>query len=198
MSYTPGYGDIVFTLQQLWVATLAANNSYGIPAQIGYAQDFDFSPEHDEDMIKAGGANVEALKVLIGGSIKISEAAMAYAAYAIITGDSASTSGTSGNLITTMDNEAGGDGTPYVGVAAVFAATHGARFVFGAPKCMATKPSFKAAQNTFRTGELNLSVLTPKAPPAALYRPRKYENVADVPDFSLAADWDSYFAGMFG
>lgn len=191
----PDYGDIIFSPDQIWVASLESEDGeYGTPAYIEYPQDGGYTPSMDNDMIKAGGANVEALSVHTGAEITIKEASMREDAISIIEGESSTESGTSGNRVKTRVDTLGGPGLPYIGMVQVFNATNGAKYVVGFAKVKAkNKQDFKAEQNKFRTGEMKFDVLATAPYYKAMVR-RKYENAADVPDFSDATEFENYMA----
>lgn len=194
----PRYGDIVFSVQEMWVASLLdEEGSYGTPAYIEYPQDGGYEPEMDTDKIKAGGANREALAVQIGSVITLKEASMRDDAVNIIEGETASESGDSGNRVKTRHHGGGGEGLPYFGLVQVFAATNGAVYVYGAAKCKAqSKQKFMAEQNKFRIGELKIDALaTPVSD--TIEKTVKYEDIADVPDFSDQVEFEDFLASIW-
>lgn len=194
----PNYGDIVFSVKDMWVASLQdEEGSYGTPAYIEYPQDGGYEPEMDLDKIKAGGANREALAVQIGSVITLKEASMRDDAINIIEGETATESGSSGNRVKTRHHGGGGEGLPYFGLVQVFNATNGAIYVYGAAKCKAQgKQKFMAEQNKFRVGEMKIdAVATPVSD--KIEKTVKYENVADVPDFSDPAEFEEFLASIW-
>src|SRR5689334_1356320 len=122
----PDFTDIVFSVREMWVAALQDNEgAYGTPAYIEYPQDGGYEPEMDTDKIKAGGANVEALAIQIGSVITLKEASMRDDAINVIEGETASTSGSSGNRVKSRIHGGGGEGLPYFGLVQLFNATNG-------------------------------------------------------------------------
>jgi hypothetical protein len=194
----PEYGDIVYSPKEIWVAALQDNlGGYGTPAYIEYPQDGGYEPEMDTDKIKAGGANVESLAIQIGSVITLKEASMRDDAISIIEGETATVSGTSGNRVKTRVHGGGGEGLSYFGIVQLFNATNGAVYVYGAAKCKAqTKQKFMAEQNKFRVGEMKIDALA-TAPAYKIEKTVKYENVADVPDFSDPAQFEAFLAELW-
>lgn len=195
----PLYGEIKFTIQQIYVASLdETDDTYGTPALIGYVQDGDVSPEHDTDTIKAGGANREMLSVQIGSTVTINEAWLSDAAHSIVTGETSSESGASGSRQRKRINEGAGGGLPYIGMIIVGSATNGAGGVMGFAKMMAnSKPQFALEQNTFRTGEIEFGVLTAKPTNNKIVKQVDYEAFGDIPDFTDQAEFQSFMDEMF-
>jgi hypothetical protein len=194
----PDYADIVFSVKDIWVAPLNDNEGdYGTPAYIEYPQDGGYEPEMDTDKIKAGGANREALAVQIGSVITLKEASMRDDAINVIEGETATESGTSGNRVKTRHHGGGGEGLPYFGIVQVFNCTDGAIYVYGGAKCKAqSKQKFMAEQNKFRVGEMKIDVLaTPSGD--RIEKTVKYENAADVPDFSDATEFEEFLASVW-
>lgn len=188
--------EVIYTLDSIYVATLNSDNSYGTPQEFQYAQDFSYDPQHDSDEIKSAGDIVERIEILTAIEATVNNAQLSWAARAIITGDTLQTSSGGSGQLKTMDLTAGGAGTPYVGVVAVFNVQNSHKFVAGIPKCKATKPSFSAEQNSFVAHELNFKSV--RAGAGAIHlRPRLYETVDDLPDFATAAGFDDFFSGIF-
>lgn len=192
------WANTPFTILNLYVALLGSDNSYGTPAVFENPQSFSYTPQHDNDEIKARGANRELLSVLIGYEASLDEASLKADAVNIVTGYTESLSGTTPNQVATEDDSAGGEGKPYVGLVAVYAGTLGSRFVMGFAKGMIMNdPEFEAGQNEFRTGSIDFAFATATPSVAKIRRMRKYETASDVPDFTQAAIWDTYFSGIF-
>jgi hypothetical protein len=113
----------------------------------------------------------------------------------IITGETATESGASGNRRKRRVLRGGGPGLPYFGMVQVFNGTNGSFLVAGFAKCMAeTKPAFKAEQNKFRVGEMKIKALGIAASDNFIVVVDKYENIEDLPDFSDAAEFESYMS----
>lgn len=192
----PEYGDIAFTVQNVYVAPLNTDNTFGTPGALEYVQSFSYDPLVDEDTIKAQGGNREKLTVIIGAESTLEEASLKATAVDIITGYTSSESGTTPNRVRTVDGEGAGSGKPYVGVVIVIATTNNGRLVYGFPRSMVKgDPQFQAGQNEFRTGEFGFEHLLTTI--NKYMRMKRYESASDVPDFSVAANWDTYFTGIF-
>jgi hypothetical protein len=86
---------------------------------------------------------------------------------------------------------------PYFGIVQVFNCTDGAIYVYGGAKCKAqSKQKFMAEQNKFRVGEMKIDVLaTPSGD--RIEKTVKYENAADVPDFSDATEFEEFLASVW-
>ncbi|MDQ7034350.1 MAG: hypothetical protein Q9P01_05795 [Anaerolineae bacterium] len=189
----PEFGDIQFTVQKAFVASFnSSTNAFTNPAEIEYAQEFDYKPLMDESELKALGANREKLAVVIGAESSLSEASMKAAAYNVAMGYTEGESGSSGNRIRTTDRSGGGRGKPYVGLIVVVMATIG-QVVYGFPKSMLkSDQEFSAGINEFRTGELQFEHLV--LPLSNHYmRSKKFESDGDVPDFSQGIRMDNVF-----
>jgi hypothetical protein len=189
----PEFGDIQFTVQKAFVAEYNdSTNAFTNPAEIEYATEFSFTPLMDEDEIKAQGANREKLAVVIGAESTLGEASMKAAAYNIAMGYTEATSGASGNRIRTTDMSGAGRGKPYVGLIVVVMATIG-QVVYGFPKSkLKSDQEFEAGINEFRTGELEFEHLC--LPTSNHYmRRKKIEADGDVPDFTDAGAWTTFF-----
>lgn len=195
--YIPEFGEVTFTAQNAYVAKLNSSNAYVTPKEIQYFQDFDYDPQTDNDTLKAQGANRELLTVTIGGESELEEASLSLAAINLMTGDTEVESGTSGNRRRTTDSQGAGRGFPYIGQLIVAKATIGSA-VFGFAKGMLRNyPGGSMAQNTFRTGTLNFDwVVLPST--NKWMRMRKYESDSDIPDFSDASAWDTFFGASDG
>ena len=196
---TPGYGELTYTIQEIWTAQLnTITEVYGTPAEIGYVQDGDLSPEHDNDSIKAKGMIRELLAIQTSLKIKFGEAWLNQAAVTAITNESETESGDSGERVSTRIRSGAGGGLPYVGLVLVFAASNGSFYVHGAPKCMAMKkPQFKAEQNKFRTGEMEFDVASANASVNKIDKQVRFERIDELPDFSDQAEFQAFFAEMF-
>lgn len=191
----PDYGDIVFTATKAYVAPYnPVTKVFGTPALVEYIQDASEEAQHDTNEIKAQGANREGLTVHIGTDIKVSEASLRDDAINIITGETATQSGESGNRVKTRIRKGGGAGLPYLGIILLFAATNGARYVYGAAKCLSgNKPQFSVSQNEFRKGEFSMKAFAIDGEVDNIDKSQKYEDASDVPDFSQQAAFQAYF-----
>lgn len=194
----PDFGDIVFSVQEIWVAALEdEDGAYGTPAFIEYPQDGGYEPEMDNDKIKAGGANVEALSVQIGSVITLKEASMKDDAVNIIEGEVATTSGSGDAEVKTREHNGGGEGNPYFGIIQVFNATNGAAYVHVAGKCKAQgKQKFMAEQNKFRVGEMKIDALAIGSA-KKIEKTLKYASASNLPDFSDPAIFESMMASFW-
>ena len=187
----------LYTLLALYVATLNNDNSYGTPAELLKVDEFSYDAQHDTDEIKDKGDISERIAILTAVEGSISNASMSWTARAIITGETVSSSSGANGTVQTMDTAGGGEGTPYVGIVAVYAVLNSQRAVIGVPKSKFEKPSFSAGQNAFVTHEMNWMSARPGSSGSAHVRPKLYEHVDDLPDFTVAANWDTYFSGVF-
>jgi hypothetical protein len=192
------FGNEVTTLQGVYIGALSTANQYPTVARFKYAQNFNYEPENDTDEIKSEGIGSELLSVNTFWTATLEEASLQADAMNIATGNTESISGSSGNRQAKEVAEGGGDGKPYVGVIAVFATTRGGRFVVGFPKGMLqNEPQFEAGQNEFRTGELEFKFVRAAATNRKMRKRITYEAAADVPDFTVAANWNTFFSEMF-
>lgn len=190
----PEFGDIQFTVQRAFVASYNdATNAYTSPAEIEYATEFSYSPLMDEDEIKALGANREKLAVVIGAESTLGEASMKMAAYLVAMGYTEAESGASGNRWRVTDRTGAGRGKPYVGLIVIVMATIG-QVAIGFPKSkLKADQEFEAGINEFRTGELEFEHLC--LPVSNHYmRSKKIEADGDLPDFSQASAWTTFFS----
>lgn len=192
------YGEIIFSPLGVHIAALNADNSYGTPALVDYVQKVNFTPEFDDDTIKAYGVNLEAAAWAIGGESEIEEASLSQLAKDIAMGTTPSTSGVTPNEIKQITIVGGGAGHPYIGIVYIFAATDGSAVVLACPKSMlAEAPEWEVEQNKFRTGEMKLTHLAGSQTLKNIYRYELYESASDLPDFSLAASFDALMGDMF-
>lgn len=190
-------GDLVTTVQAVYIGLLLTDNSYDPVAKVKYAQSSNYESEHDTDVIKATGMDREGLSVKTGMTITIEEAALS-PAVDIATGHVLVESGTTPNQVNTTVEEGGGGGKPYVGLIVVYATVNNARFVTGWPKAMLqADPQFEAGQNEFRTGELEFKAFSATPDVNKIRKQRIYENVASLPDFTTTAAFDAFFLEMF-
>jgi len=191
----PDFGDIIFSGIKAYVAVYnPVLKIFDVPALLEYMQDVTVEAIHDTDMIKAQGANREALSVMIGAKITVKEASMRDDAVNVISGETATQSGASGDRTKTRIRSGGGEGTPYFGIIIIFAATNSGRYVYGGAKCMCqNKPKLEVTQNTFRTGEFVMDVLAIDGDIDNIDKSKKYEDSSSVPDFSVQANFQTYF-----
>lgn len=187
----------LYTLLALYVAKLNNDNSFGTPAELLKVDEFSYDTQHDTDEIKDKGDISELIAIMTQVEGSVSNASMSWTARAIITGETVSSSSAANGTVQTMDIGAGGEGTPYVGIVAVYAVLQSQRAVIGIPKAKFEKPSFSAGQNAFVTHEMNFRSARPGSSGSAHVRPKLYEAAADLPDFTAAADWDTFFSGVF-
>lgn len=192
----PQYGEVVYNITDLRIARLNADNSFGTPVLVDYAQKMSWQYEGDEDIIKAYGLIVEKLSITTHGTGSFQQASLDFPAAVILTGDTSSSSGSAPNQIETMDVSVGGSGLPYFGFVMSVAATNGARFFTGAPKCMLDKPpGFNIDQNKFRIGEAGFTMLAPSTTARKLVRYRRIQGTGTFPTSS--ADFAAFFTGFF-
>jgi hypothetical protein len=195
----PNYSEIIYSVREAWVIPLNDNQgNYGTPEYFEYVQDVSWEPVHDNDTIKAQGVNLEELSVQIGSKIKVMEASMRTETINVITGESSSVSGASGNRVRKRIQRGGGRGNPYIGLIAICEASDGAVFVAGWPKVQAeTKQKFQIEQNKFRTGEMNFKAVATRPNGKEIEIFLGYENEDDLPDFSSNTDVEAFFAEMW-
>ena len=194
----PEYGEIITNIIGVYVAVLNSDNSFTAPALVDYVQSVSQSLETDEDTLKAYGVNLEALNIIIGGESTVEEAALNSAAKAIVMGETNSESGLAGNFISKAITTGGGAGTPYFGFVVVFAATNGGAVARGFPKSkLKSVPEWDVEQNTFRTGELEMTHLAANQVSKKVVKQERYEDATDVPDFTAAADWGTFMTELF-
>lgn len=150
----PTFGEVVYSIQDIWVASLSAAGTYGTPVKLDYPQKVEFKPAADTDMLKAGGMGVELLTVPTHVEGTIGLGALDLDGIAVLIGQSATTSGTTPNQQRTLIVVAGGAGLPYWGMIGRMASPGGADKLIGLPKCMLDNPpQFMAEQNKFALPE---------------------------------------------
>lgn len=194
----PNFGDVIYSPTSVVVAPLNADNSYGTAAVLEYVQKVSFEPTSDSDSIKAYGMEVEGLAILTSLEGTIEEASLDWTASAILTGFSNTSSGVTPNQAVTQDALGGGSGYPYFGLIVTYAATNGAAFVVGFPKCKITEmPGFEVEQNKFRTGEISFKGFVASVSTRKFMRQRKYESASNVPTFSTAGAFDTFLGTLF-
>jgi hypothetical protein len=191
--------EILQNVIAVYVAPLNADNTYGTPKRIPYIEEFGFEFEHDEDEIKAAGVNVEAGKWVIGATAEATEAKLDWATYPVMAGIAApAITGVTPNRVERIELAGGGGGTPYHALIAVYAATLNRVAAVGFCKAKATVPGFDQAQNEFRRGTINWTMVAGSDVARLIFAAEMYETASDLPDFATtAADWDTFFDGYF-
>jgi hypothetical protein len=190
--------EILQNITALYAAPLEADNGYGSPVRIPYIEEFGFEFEHDEDEIKAAGVNVESGKWVIGATGEATEAKLDWASYPTLAGIAApAITGVTPNRVERIELAGGGGGTPYHGLIAVYAATLGRVAAVGFCKAKATVPGFDQAQNEFRRGTINWTMVAGNDVSRLIFAAEMYETAGDLPDFTLAASWDTFFTDFF-
>lgn len=194
----PGYAEVIYNPTAIYVASLtdAVAGTYGTPQLIEYGQKFEFDIESDNDEIMAYGLTVEALAVPKKATGTLTQAAMNFAAIAILCGFTNNSYLTTPNRYNIMDINVGGSGLPYFGVIVSYAATNGANMLAGFAKAqLDTVPGFKVDQNKFRIGEAKINGYAPNTQIRKVVRLKGNETAATVP--TTGVTFGAFFSGMF-
>jgi len=175
----PTYGDVLYNLQGLWIASLdISDDTYGTPVFAEIVTKFSYEFDVAEDELMAYGLIVDVLAIVKKATGSIQFGSMDYPVFAIITGQTANTSGTTPNEVRDLDLQIGTDNS-YFGAWAQFQSTKGTAVV-GLPKCKLTgPPPFTIEENAFRRGEVTMKMLAPSTLKKRLFRLRTFETVSD-------------------
>lgn len=185
----------IYNVLAAYVATLDSDNTYGTPAAIERVGDFNDEPNYAEPTIMSAGQQTDGRAIMTHRVLTLNDSSMSYAARDIITGrTSSSSSGANGSVIT-RDDEMAGSGSPYIGLIVVMHVMTNQRVVFGYAKALGKEPQFQAQQNEFVAHELNFMTFKP-AGSSKHRREKGYVSVLDLPDFTDAAVWDTFFSGV--
>lgn len=187
------YAELLYTLVGLWVFPLNADGSYDTPVFVQNGQALVFEPEHDNAELDAYGQTVEGLSVPKKSKVTLKGGGYDSAAMAVIAGATVSESGTSGNLVSTIDFPAGGSGLDYFGVMGRVAAKNNQTAVVGLEKVLLEKiPSFKAdgEKNEFNNMEGSGNAY----PVTVLARLKRYEDETDFTAPTAGSDLTAFFA----
>lgn len=150
----PTYGEVVYSIQDIWIAALSAAGTYGTAVKLDYPQKVEFKGMADNDMLKAGGLGVELLTVPTHVEGVIGLGALDLEGIEVLIGQAMTSSGSTPNGQRTLIIVGGGAGLPYFGMIGRMAATNGADKLIGLPKCkLDTPPQFTAEQNKFALPE---------------------------------------------
>lgn len=181
----PIFGEVVYSIQEIWIAALNADGSYGTPVKLDYPQKVEFKPAAANDMLTAGGMGVELLTVPTHVEGTIGLGALDLDGMAVLIGQSATTSGTTPNQQRTLVVVAGGAGLPYWGMIGRMASVNGADKLIGLPKCkLDTPPQFMAEQNKFALPEMGFkSVAASSATGKLLYTQDRETASSGTPNF---------------
>lgn len=186
------YSEVLYNITEAKVALLANDNTYGTPVAIDYLQTLTFEYEADTDEIMSGGLIVETLAIVKKATGEVSNAAMNWAAMAVMCGLTAGDYGTTPNQYGVMDFAVGGAGLPYFGLIMRAEATLGGNVIIGFPKAkLQTYPGFEMDQNKFRLGSAGFDAVAPSTTVRKAVRVKKNETAGSVP--TSAADFLAFF-----
>ena len=192
------FGETVIQLTDLYAAPLEADNTFGTPVRIPVVEEFKFEFEHDEDEIKAYGVLVELLSVPIGATSEATEAKLDWATWPVLVGATPATTGVDPNQIESIEIAGGGEGVPYHGLMSVFATTNNQRLAVGFCKSKVMSiPGFDMGQNQFRRGKIEWKHVAGSDAIRKFWKAQRYQTAGDLVDFSVAANWDTFFTGFF-
>jgi hypothetical protein len=177
------FGDVVFNITDIRVTPMLANGTYLTTSfSLDLGSEMSFSPEHDQDTIKAYGMFTNRLSILTNVKGMLKQAAMDAAALWAMTGVGTSTSGVTPNQVATATLLGGGSGLPYFGVVGSFAAENGANVLVGLYKCqLDTLPQWTVEQNKFRITEVGFFGMAASISSRKVGVIKKYETAVTVP-----------------
>lgn len=184
--------QVAFTLTAMSVAALDVSNwTYGTPVSLEYGQSLGFEPQHDTDQLKAYGKIVQMLSVLTHITGTLSQGLIDYPAYAVMVGQSQTSSGTPPNVHKILDAVAGGSGMPYFGLVGKLATLQNGDLHIGFPMCKLEKmPGFTVEQNKFVLPSTNIVMVTP-ATASKPFRMKTHETAT-----SVYTNFNTFFTGM--
>lgn len=191
----PEYGEVGFTLTAIKIAALASDNTYGTPGSLEYGQKLEFSPEADQDELKAYGMSVELLSVVTRATGTLDAGLIDDSAYQIMAGNGVAvvTGGTTPNRYSQMDVLVGEDGLPYFGLIGRLMGVAGADLHLGFSKCkLDSFPGFTIEQNKFILPSVGMKMITPDITLRRLVRFKRHETGTAITD-----DFDTFFSGHF-
>lgn len=129
---TRPFGEVSYTLKKLIVASYnIVANTYGTPAVVADGQMMVSEPEADTDKMRGYGVFTRGLAVPIGATVTFKAGGIDIEALKIVAGATVTTTGTAPNRIRKVTLPAGGAGLPYFGVIGVSATDDGGVAVIG-------------------------------------------------------------------
>lgn len=149
------HSEIVFTLNKLMIGSYnILADTFGTAVELPEPQTFEFGFEADTDQIKAQGYMRHTLAVTTHATFKLASAGIPFAALAVLTGASNSSSVVSPNQLRRLNFSAGGAGLPYFAIVGQMVGEQGDDIWVGLPCCkLSMPPGWKAEQNKFVIGE---------------------------------------------
>ena len=136
MTGTPEFGELSYTLTDLLIAQLNADDTNDSPISVANGQMYVSEPEHDTDKLRGYGQYTAGLSVPIGSKVNFKMGGVDYSVLEAMGAVTISGSGTTPNQVNTIDVPAGGAGLGYFSVIGKVAATNGAIAVIGHRKVL--------------------------------------------------------------
>ncbi|MEQ8673301.1 MAG: hypothetical protein RIC84_08800 [Aggregatilineales bacterium] len=178
------FGETSFTLNNFIAARYNITaDTYELPGTLESGQMLEIDPQADTDMMKGYGVTTRLLTVETMANISVKSGGYDFSTYAIMTGSSTDTSGTTPNQVRFEDLISGGAGLPYWGVIGEAVTDDGGLIVIGLRCCKLDKRPKFTLDGT--ANKYNLSEAGGKAIPIVtssalqLGRRRSYETLAD-------------------
>jgi len=151
------FGEVSYTLKSLIVAAYnIVAGTYGTPVVVADGQMLVSEPEADTDKLRGYGVYTRGLSVPIGAALTFKAGGLDIEALKVVAGATVTTSGTTPNQVKKVTLPAGGAGLPYFGVLGVSATDDGGVAVIGLKAVkLDTVPRYEAngEENKFNVWE---------------------------------------------